>query len=98
MKIKPLTPAQQELIPAIRDKWLNKLFGCNRRIDRARATEGINWLYEFSGLQKLIQIRSKLRPRIRPGNSPGIRSWIRSGIRSRIRWAISSSIKHGMIG
>src|ERR1700712_193226 len=52
MKINTLTPAQQELIPVIRDKWLDKLFGCNTRIDRAKATEGINWLYEFCGLQK----------------------------------------------
>jgi hypothetical protein len=52
MKLEKLTKEQEALIPTIRQQWLDRLFTNRQRIDRAKATEGIEWLYAFSKLEK----------------------------------------------
>jgi len=55
-KIEKLTPEQEALIPQIRDKWLNPIFGPDGSapLDKEGCREGIEWLYELSDLEKPI--------------------------------------------
>jgi hypothetical protein len=55
-KLEKLTEEQENLIPVIRQQWLDKLFKCDTRIDRPKATELIHWLYEFSKLDKPLVV------------------------------------------
>jgi len=54
-KIEKLTPEQEALIPQIRDKWLNPIFGPDGSapLDKEGCREGIEWLYELSDLENL---------------------------------------------
>jgi hypothetical protein len=55
-KLEKLTKEHEDLIPVIRQQWLDKLFKCDTIIDRPKATELIHWLYEFSKLEKPVVI------------------------------------------
>ena len=54
--ITKLTKKQQNLIPAYRNEWLDRMYSCKYRTDRKQATKYINWLYEFCGYKKPIII------------------------------------------
>jgi len=57
-KIEKLTPEQEALIPQIRDKWLNLLFGPDgpKKLDKEACREGVEWMYELAGLEKPLVI------------------------------------------
>ena len=56
MKIEKLTRQQIEKIAEVRDGWLSLIFDCNKEVDIAEATKGIDWLYSFCNLKKPIII------------------------------------------
>ena len=48
--LEKLTNEQEKLMAIVRDEWLNRFFS-GHGIDKKKATRGIEWLYEFSGLK-----------------------------------------------
>lgn len=52
MKMEALTPQQEEKMIEIRDYWLDFIFSCKNSIDKEKAEQAINWLYEFCGNKK----------------------------------------------
>ena len=50
-KLETLTKEQEDLIPIIRQKWLDEFYN-NQEIDKQKAIEQITWLYEFCGKKK----------------------------------------------
>ena len=50
-KLETLTKEQEDLIPIIRQKWLDEFYN-NQEIDKQKAIEQITWLYEFCGKNK----------------------------------------------
>ena len=51
-----LTQHEQEMIPVIRDRWLNYILSCNNNLDKEKAAKGIEWLYKFCKKEKPIMI------------------------------------------
>lgn len=51
-KLESLTPEQEALMEVVKNFWLDRFFSCQNRLDREKATEYINWLYELSGFKK----------------------------------------------
>lgn len=50
-ELEKLTPEQEALLPVIRDKWINKLNN-PKPFDKQKAIKAVEWLYQFSGLEK----------------------------------------------
>src|SRR6478609_2409095 len=55
-KIESLTPEQESIIPLVRQEWLDKIFNCDKKIDRGLATNQIKWLYKFCNLEEPVVI------------------------------------------
>jgi hypothetical protein len=51
MKLEKLTKEQEDLIPVIRDKWIN-IFNHNNSFNDEQVRSGIKWLYDFCGMDK----------------------------------------------
>lgn len=62
MKIKKLTQEQEELIPHIRQKFLDYFFSCKNSINKEAVKTGIDWLYNFCGLKSptIIHVSSPM--------------------------------------
>ena len=52
MKLKKLNEEQIVKLEETKNKWLNNFFSCKSELNKDKATEGIEWLYEISGLKK----------------------------------------------
>lgn len=52
MKLEKLTPEQEQLMYEVRDEWMDFLFSCKNKLDKEKATIGINNLYSLSGLKQ----------------------------------------------
>lgn len=62
MKIEKLTQEQEELIPHIRQKFLDYFFSCKNSINKEAVKTGIDWLYNFCGLKSptIIHVSSPM--------------------------------------
>ena len=52
MKLEKLTAEQEAIIPIVRDEWVKSAIGSGSSIDRKKAIDGINFVYEISKLEK----------------------------------------------
>ncbi|HBP64560.1 MAG TPA: hypothetical protein DD730_09855, partial [Desulfosporosinus sp.] len=51
-KLEKLTKKQTELMEVVKNEWINTALFAGDEINEEKAREGIDWLYEISGLQK----------------------------------------------
>ena len=51
-----LTPKEIRLMETVKNEWIEKLYNCELRTDRKKATKAINWLYKLSGFEKPLII------------------------------------------
>ena len=51
-KLEKLTKEQEDLIPVIRDKWINLALHGGTKIDKEEVTAGIKWLYYSANLKE----------------------------------------------
>src|SRR6185312_6851293 len=54
MKLAELSKAQEAKMLEVREYWLNYIFSCRNRLDREKASKGIEWLYKLSGFERPI--------------------------------------------
>ena len=47
-----LTEEHKALIPTVRDEWISKAIQSGSKIDREKAINGINFVYELSKIEK----------------------------------------------
>ena len=45
-----LTPEQEKLMDVVKQHWLDNLFKCERRMNREKTVEFVNWLYTVADL------------------------------------------------
>jgi len=52
--LETLTKEQEKLMKVVRDEWMTKIFSNEKRLkfNKKKAIDSINWLYEFSKLEK----------------------------------------------
>jgi hypothetical protein len=49
--LEKLNSKQEQILIDVKNEWINRLFSCPE-VNNVKATEGINWLYEFCKLDK----------------------------------------------
>ena len=94
MRKQSLTNQEKELIPIVRNQWVNQL---SKPIDKEKAEKGVKWLYRIAKLKepKVLFFSSPLALQIAANifkcNS-SVESAVESAVRSEVRSAVRSEV------
>ena len=92
-RIEKLTTEQIALMTTIRDEWISKLE--TLKFDKQKAKEGIEWLYEFTGLKKpaILFLSSPLACQFAANILGGTTANVGDNVRANVRANVGANVR-----
>ena len=92
--LEKLSKEQEDLIPIIRDKWLNQFFKLGE-IDKPRIEKGVNWLYAMCKLKSptIFYCKSPIEAQLL-GNilTANVRGTVSANVSANVRDSVSATV------